>query len=233
MFEKVDLSDLLLKDAEIVFVDTETTGFDAKVERILEVSCLRFSLNEGKPRLLERFTTLINPQQWIDEEGEACLVNKIKNETVKGAPVWGAVAQDVNRLTRNRVVIGHHVKFDAGFIAAEQARVNLSSAVYAFLCTKNLSSRMRGELSAHPRSFRLGDLLDALNIDPVEEAKQHGVTLERAAHRAEYDAWGCYGLFMKEILPSLLDEECSIADAMYLSGFKAPLLPSFGSLAEG
>lgn len=102
---------------EIVF-DTETTGLDARVERVIEI---------GAIELVNRFPTgrtyhvYINPDgRQIDPEAQA--VHGITAEQLAGKPIFSGIVEEFCEFIEGAALIAHNAGFDMGFINAEFAR---------------------------------------------------------------------------------------------------------------
>lgn len=103
---------------EIVF-DTETTGLDCKVERIIEI---------GAIELFDRFPTgrtfhvYIHPQdRQIHPDAQA--VHGISMADLAGKPTFEAVADEFSAFIDGAMLVAHNAMFDLGFINAEFARI--------------------------------------------------------------------------------------------------------------
>lgn len=108
------------KDLHLVVVDTETTGLDAKTERVIEVGIIHF---EGG-QVVDRYGTLIDPGVPIPQEVVA--LTGIKDEDVAGQPRFADVAAEVLRRLSQGVIVGYNLPFDKGFLVAELERAGLS-----------------------------------------------------------------------------------------------------------
>lgn len=127
---------------DCVVVDLETTGLDAKHDRIIEIAALR--VREG--HVTQRFHRLINPERSIPDFVRD--LTGISDGLVVNAPRFGEVAGELlNFLHGQRpafalhdaadpgahpgqsalpTMVGHNVKFDFSFIQHELIRAQLS-----------------------------------------------------------------------------------------------------------
>lgn len=103
---------------EIIF-DTETTGLDAREDRIIEL---------GGVELINRFPTgrtfhvFINPQgREINPEAQA--VHGIGMDQLVGKPVFGDVLADFLEFIDGAKLVAHNAGFDIAFINAEFQRL--------------------------------------------------------------------------------------------------------------
>ncbi len=103
---------------EIVF-DTETTGLDARVDRVIEL---------GGVELFNRFPTgrtfhhYIHPQdRQIDAGAQA--VHGISMADLKGKPVFADIADEFLAFIDGAKLVAHNAGFDIAFINSELARL--------------------------------------------------------------------------------------------------------------
>jgi len=101
----------------LVALDIETTGLDAKKDRIIEIGAVRFS-NSGDQ---EEFSTLVNPgvkiPRFITE------LTGISDAMVHGEkiPFIEEAIDQLSSFVGDAPVIGHNVKFDLSFLRAAGA----------------------------------------------------------------------------------------------------------------
>ncbi|QKV19828.1 DNA polymerase III subunit epsilon [Oricola thermophila] len=103
---------------EIIF-DTETTGLDPSMDRIIEI---------GAVELENRFITGRNFHVYINPEGrevhpDALAVHGISNEQLADKPKFSEILQDWLEFTEGATLIAHNAGFDVGFFNAEFARL--------------------------------------------------------------------------------------------------------------
>jgi DNA polymerase-3 subunit epsilon len=103
---------------EIIF-DTETTGLDAREDRIIEI---------GGVELVNRFPTgrtfhvYINPQG-RDVHAEAFAVHGISNADLADKPVFDEIVIEFMAFIDGAHLVAHNANFDINFINAEFARL--------------------------------------------------------------------------------------------------------------
>ena len=153
-------------------VDVETTGLDPAEDRIIEIAAIRFDGVE----VLETYETLIDPGIQIMPGIER--LTGITNHQLQQAPKFHQVAKKIVEMTRDCVLVGHHIRFDYAFLRKEFARLG-----YTFrrkqLCTEKLS---RQHFRGLP-SYRLSQLC------------RHFGLREVPSHRAMSDAQATLQLF--------------------------------------
>jgi DNA polymerase-3 subunit epsilon len=106
---------------EIVF-DTETTGLDSRLDRVIEI---------GGIELVNRFPTGRVFHHYIEPQGreihpDAAAVHGITNAALAGKPVFRDIADEFSAFIDGARLVAHNANFDIGFINAEFARVGLA-----------------------------------------------------------------------------------------------------------
>lgn len=105
---------------EIVF-DTETTGLDSRLDRIIELGGVELVNRFPTGRTFHRF---INPQgRAIDAEAQA--VHGISAADLADKPGFDAVAAEFMEFIDGARLIAHNASFDINFINAEFGRLGL------------------------------------------------------------------------------------------------------------
>jgi DNA polymerase-3 subunit epsilon len=103
---------------EIIF-DTETTGLDAREDRIIELGCIEMVNRFPTGRTFHHY---INPQgRAINPEAQA--VHGISAEHLVGKPAFGDLAEEFLTFIEGARLVAHNAGFDIGFINAEFARL--------------------------------------------------------------------------------------------------------------
>ena len=105
---------------EIIF-DTETTGLDAREDRIIEI---------GGVELIDHFPTGRTIHLYINADGrkvhpDALAVHGITDEFLADKPRFADVAEQVLDFFGDGQWIAHNATFDMGFVNAEFARLGL------------------------------------------------------------------------------------------------------------
>ncbi|GAA4029639.1 3'-5' exonuclease family protein [Actimicrobium antarcticum] len=149
----------------LAFVDLETTGATATIDRITEVGIVEVD-EDGTVR---EWSSLVNPQRQIPEFIEG--LTGISNAMVATAPGFGELAAEIFQRLEGRVFLAHNARFDHGFLRNEFKRVGIDFRP-TVLCTVKLSRKLYPEFARH-------------NLDTLAERHQLHVT-ER--HRALGDA---------------------------------------------
>lgn len=119
-------------------VDVEASGRSPWRHRMVEVGVVL--LDYPLLRVEGEFSTLIDPGGPVGPTA----VHRIAQEHVLGAPVFREIAPHLADLLRGRVLVGHHVACDLGFLAREFARIGVAVPDVPTLCTMALTERVLG-----------------------------------------------------------------------------------------
>ena len=149
----------------LVFVDLETTGATATIDRITEIGIVEVDA-DGTVR---EWQQLVNPGTRIPPFIEQ--LTGISNAMVADAPPFAAVADETLRRLEGRLFIAHNARFDYGFLKNEFKRLGITFRA-PVLCTVKLSRTLYPEFHRH-------------NLDSLIE--RHGLQAD-ARHRALADA---------------------------------------------
>jgi DNA polymerase III subunit epsilon len=166
--------DTALGGMRLVCIDTETTGRDPAVDRVVEVGCVVWENGE----VVVSKSWFVNPGCPIPKE--ASDIHGIKDEDVAAAPSFGVVISEVLELAAGCVPVAYNAEYDRKMLEAEMARENVAFA-------KPPPCMRRGvewidplvwarELQKSERSRSLSEVCERL-----------GIKLE-SAHRAAHDA---------------------------------------------
>ncbi len=148
----------------LAFVDLETTGGTATVDRITEVGIIEVD-EDG----VREWSSLVNPKIPIPPFIQS--LTGISNDMVRSAPTFEELADAIHARLADRIFIAHNARFDHGFLKNEFAR---TGHVFhpSVLCTVRLSRRLYPEHARH-------------NLDSLIE--RHGLRVSER-HRALGDA---------------------------------------------
>ena len=132
-----DVEARLLREADFVVVDLETTGAKSPPGRITEIGAYRIS----QGRIVAEFQTLVNPETVIPPF--IVQLTGITNEMVKDAPIFADVAHDWLDFAEEAVLVAHNAPFDVRFLNHEIARVFPGRRmINSHLCTVKLSRKI-------------------------------------------------------------------------------------------
>ncbi len=99
-----------------IAVDIETTGLDAKTEKIIEIGAIR--VDNGQE--VAQFHTMVNPHRTLDER--IVELTGITDEMVEHAPDIGDIIGEFLDFCGELPILGHHIIFDYSFL--KRAAVN-------------------------------------------------------------------------------------------------------------
>lgn len=186
--------------SRFVFADTETTGLNNKVERILEIACVQVENRKTTGKVLHQY---INPQKEVEEA--AYRVHGISWDSVKDKPLFAEKADEIIEMLKDHIFVAHNAPFDVGFINMEFERAGynfrigkdievldtLALAKEIFPGQKNSLDALCTRLSID-RSSRVlhGALLDTELLVQVYIAmtqKQEGFSLSKSRAKALHE----------------------------------------------
>jgi DNA polymerase III epsilon subunit-like protein len=159
-------------------LDVEATGFSPLTGgRVIEIAIVRIA-DDGT--ISDEYATLVNPGQLGRNE-----VHGITQGDVTDAPTFAEIAGDVLARLEGRIVVGHNVKFDRDFLAAELSAAGIFLPSLPFLCTLRLAHRLHPEYPSH----RISACCEMAGLDHL---RPHEALEEGRATAA------LLGLFMEE-----------------------------------
>jgi DNA polymerase III epsilon subunit family exonuclease len=167
---------------ELVVVDTETTGTDAKLADLVEIAAVK--IKGGK--VADRWSTLVNPGRPIVGQQ----LHGLTDADVKGAPTPADAVRQFREFAGDALLVGHNVGFDLAFLETAGDGVRFEPGTY--LDTLVLA---REAFPGVPESFKLPDLARFLGIEVS------------ASHRAlpDAEATAAVLLWLASDLPARID----------------------------
>jgi DNA polymerase III epsilon subunit family exonuclease len=133
----------LLSDGPIVILDTETTGLDHKVEKIIEIAAVKLYNGE----VIERFSTLVNPEQPIRHS--SFKIHHISQEMVETAPTMAEVIPQFEAFMGDLPYAAHSVVFDYSFITEAYKKHLGKRFLNPRICTLELFKAVFPEEPSH------------------------------------------------------------------------------------
>lgn len=116
----LDLTNSLLHEAPLAFLDVETTGLRPDLDdRVVEIALLR---TQGAAEVA-RFVSLVNPGRRLN--AGAAQVNGITPAMLADAPTFDGLVDQLLPLLEGVAVVCHNVPFDLSFLEAELCRAGL------------------------------------------------------------------------------------------------------------
>ena len=110
-----------LSDTPYVVVDTETTGLDPDIDRVVEVAAFRFESG----RVTDRFESLIDPGR--DIPAEASEQHHLLYEDVEGSPPLEAIEEQLADFVGVDPVVAHNARFDRSFLPSLEGKTWICS----------------------------------------------------------------------------------------------------------
>ncbi|MCI8660719.1 MAG: 3'-5' exonuclease [Lachnospiraceae bacterium] len=157
-----------------VAIDLETTGLDAKLDKIIEVGAVR--IVDGRKD--GQYHSMINPHRKLEER--IIKLTGITCEMVENAPDIGDILEEILGFCGDLPLLGHHVIFDYSFL--KRAMVN-----------HGFSFERKGidTLKLCRRFMAVGE------SKSLEAACAFFCIERQQAHRALGDAWDAHYLYQK------------------------------------
>lgn len=175
-----------LSRSRFTVVDLETTGHRPPYNRVIEVSVLQATLEDG---ILHQQTHLVNPQ--VRVPAGITRFTGITQDMVDAAPLAVEVWREYLPLLSEGVLTAHNLAFDYGFLKSEFNYVDVPFARNETeqLCTVKLSRLLLSDLP----SRSLPDLVAHFGFDVGR------------SHRAEADTLACW-LLLERLLTEFMTE---------------------------
>ena len=166
-----------LLDQTYVVFDTETTGFYAGSDQMIEIGAVKIKNNE----VLDRFDELIDPHRPLPQK--IIDLTYITDDMLKGKENEDVVTKKFLEWVGDLPLVAHNAKFDISFMKAACNKYNLGEFNATVLDTMSMARMLHPDWPNH----KLSTLTKKLNI-PWDEDKHH---------RADYDAEGTAFAFYK------------------------------------
>lgn len=144
-------------------IDVETTGLSSKSEKITEIAIL---LHDGK-KVTETFHSLINPEKRIPYR--ITQITGINDQMVSGSPKFYELAKKIIELTKDRIIVGHNVRFDYNFLQNEFKEFDYSFKRKTICTVKTSRKLIPGQIS-----YSLGKLTTNLGIPHQDKHRALG-----------------------------------------------------------
>lgn len=175
-------SDHSVHGLRLVSIDTETTGRDPAVDRMVEIACVTWSNGQ----IERRRTWLVNPERPIPKE--AFEVHGISDDDVRDKPTFREIADELLAELEGSVPVAYNAEYDRTVLHAEVARLQGATARQPPALRRNVEwidpLTWARELHKNEKSKALGEVSERL-----------GIKIEQA-HRAEHDAEAALHVFL-------------------------------------
>ncbi len=147
-------------------IDVETTGVNAKTDRITELAIVLF---DGE-KIVEQFSSLVNPECKISYR--ITQITGINNQMVASSPRFYEIAKKIVELTEDCIFVAHNAAFDYRFIRAE-----FESLGYTFERKTLDTIKLARKFIPGLRSYSLGNLCDEIGINITNRHRALGDAL--------------------------------------------------------
>jgi DNA polymerase-3 subunit epsilon len=164
-------------------IDLEASSTKPR-NRIMEVAVLILEDDGTEMRLLDSYSSLVNPEVAVPEN--ILELTGITQEELETAPKFFELAEDLEMMTRDCTIVAHNVEFDFGLLREEFEKLG-TDFPRKTKCTQELAKQHYAELG----NYDLKSLCELLDIDLDFN------------HRAMDDALACAELFKKTYLKTL------------------------------
>ena len=145
---------------DFVVFDFETTGLDAKTEKIIQIGALRYRNNEK----VDEFVTYVNPQKSIPSNITS--LTGINNSDVKNAPIISQILPRFINFIGEDVLIAHNADFDMKFLLNNAFNLRIKKPQNEVIDTLSLSRKyIKGANGAKLENYKLTTLKAILDIN--------------------------------------------------------------------
>jgi DNA polymerase-3 subunit epsilon len=173
-----------IADSSFVVFDTETTGFDYELDRVISIGALIVKQNEIV--ISDTFEVYVDQSRF---NSETVKIHGILNhEHLKTVTELAAIEQFLNFIG-NKVLVAHHANFDITMINLALHRNGLPNLKNKVLDTVNLyrATRIKSNLIDRQKNYSLDEIAENYGIDVSDR------------HTAAGDAFITAIIFLKTI----------------------------------
>lgn len=148
-----------MQNKKLICLDIESTGLNTKLDRIIEVAAVRFSLKKN----LDSFETLVNPKCKIPMASQK--IHRITDDMVKDKPEFRTILPQLKEFIDGAIIVGHGINWDIECLenATQEHHFVLFEKKPVIIDTLRLA-RLCGH---QPTSFSLEHLRDYFNIPSI------------------------------------------------------------------
>ena len=182
---------------KLIFLDTETTGLDPKIDEIIQIACVKvddlefFEINQE-----QIFHSYVKPSVGINMH--SFRIHGISEEFLKDKPTFDQISTNLVNFISSNVIVAHNASFDMGFLNRALSKAGLQS----------LDNKVIDSLVVARRMFKG----QAVGLDRLP--KLLGIPFNRNLHSALEDAIilaKVYAAMMKPKTQSLFIKEEKIS----------------------
>lgn len=155
-----------IEKQKFICIDCETTGLDARQDRIIEVAAMCFDGHQ----VYAQMESLVNPE--CDIPASSIAIHHITPEMVKDKPLIAHVLPDLLELIGDHIIVGHGVAFDIEILAVAAERHGIVTTIRD---------------NPYFDTLRMARLYGESPVNSLEHLRKHfNIPLE-GAHRAMSD----------------------------------------------
>ena len=108
------------RSSRIAVIDTETTGTNAAIDRVVEVAAVIVENGE----IVDRFGSLVNLGPGVEIPEAATAIHGITDADVRNAPPFWSVSVDIVNFVRDTIPASYNARFDRAMLLGEFLRLN-------------------------------------------------------------------------------------------------------------
>jgi DNA polymerase-3 subunit epsilon len=187
---------LPIEKIPFVVVDTELTGLDLKNDSVVSVGAIKMA--GTRIELGRSFYRLVSPR--ADFKRESIMVHGITPDDVAAKPPLDAVADELLAFCGDRILVGHFLSLDLGFLGREAPAIKAADLRRRAVDTVRIHAWIEQHRHRHAGGYAPAE--GALNL--VSLALNHGIRVG-GAHNALTDAFITAQLLQRQLraLPAL------------------------------
>jgi DNA polymerase-3 subunit epsilon len=181
---------LPLAQVPFVVLDTELTGLDAKRDSVVSVGAVKMS--GTRIELGQSYHRLVSPRASFSRA--SVVIHGITPDDVSEKPQFEAIAADLLAFCGDRVLVGHFLSIDLGFLGRESAAVRAAEWRRRAVDTAQIHvwiEHQRHRLGGHA-------VVPEGELNLVALAQRHGIAAS-GAHNALTDAFITAQLLQRQL----------------------------------
>jgi DNA polymerase III subunit epsilon len=141
--------------SQIAIIDVETTGLDARVDRVIEVGIV---ITDQAGNVIDEWSSLVRPDE-AEWSKKAQAVHLIDQQWLNAAPTFPELLPQIAHRLQGRIIAAHNAQFDLEFLQEEFKRAGYTDAhqgTWSWLCTLDLARAIDAPRRLDQACFHLG-----------------------------------------------------------------------------